>query len=752
MKSAASYLLCAVCLFSGASSVLAQSAKGPVPGTMAEDLKVFVETPAIPGYEGALAAVIRRELRAFSPQDDNLGDVLVTVGSGAPHRLLAAPLDEPGYVVSEVKSDGYLRLQRLPQFGILPLYNELYSAQPVQVETASGQWLNGVVAGLSVHLMPGRTHPPDPNSIASMDVDVGAQNASQARQAGADVLSPVVIRRKLYTLGYGKLTSPAIGDRFGDAALVEVLRHLDASRLHGTLTVAFVTQQWTGARGLERVLDVVKPDELIDVGRLIPGGSPFAPASEWRFPQSQPGNGVLVGVPDNGTALTGLAAELKQLAGRNHIPLAADFSAPLMPRSYLPSPPLPPRSVHLAIATAWPSTPAEMIDAHDLGNLAILLEDYLQGRAARPVFPPARMLPEPPLPEPPRRAPSPKEMVRDLVGIYGVSGHEAAVREAIERLLPAWAKTTTDSSGNLVLQVASAPAGAKAPSILVVAHMDEIGYEVKSILPDGRLAVRSRGGGLPYFFAGHATLVHTTQGIRPGVIELPAGWREPGFQWPRGREALYRVDVGTRSAAEASLLGVQAGDFVTIPKRYRPLLGTRANARSFDDRLGCAALIAAVWTLGPNLRDRNVTFIWSTGEELGLVGAAAAAKRLAVADRTPDVVFAVDTFVSSDSPLESKRFADAKIGKGFVVRAVDNSNIIPWTLVEKTLRLAKASQIPTQFGVTGGGNDGSSFLRFGATDVALGWPLRYSHSPGEVVDTRDLDALARMVEAISRSW
>ncbi|HXP71191.1 MAG TPA: peptidase M42, partial [Candidatus Dormibacteraeota bacterium] len=115
-------------------------------------------------------------------------------------------------------------------------------------------------------------------------------------------------------------------------------------------------------------------------------------------------------------------------------------------------------------------------------------------------------------------------------------------------------------------------------------------------------------------------------------------------------------------------------------------------------------------------------------------------------------VFAIDTFVSADSPLESKRFGDAQIGNGFVVRAVDNSNIVPRAFVEKVMKLAHDNQIPAQFGVTGGGNDGSAFVRYGSIDVALGWPLRYSHAPAEVVDTRDVDALGRIVAAIARSW
>ena len=115
-------------------------------------------------------------------------------------------------------------------------------------------------------------------------------------------------------------------------------------------------------------------------------------------------------------------------------------------------------------------------------------------------------------------------------------------------------------------------------------------------------------------------------------------------------------------------------------------------------------------------------------------------------------MFAIDTFVSNDSPLENKRFGNAELGKGFVVRAVDNSNVVPLQYVERVLKLARENKIPIQYGVTGGGNDGAVFTRFGSVDVAMGWPLRYSHSPAEVIDTRDLDSLGRIVAVLAKSW
>jgi putative aminopeptidase FrvX len=135
-----------------------------------------------------------------------------------------------------------------------------------------------------------------------------------------------------------------------------------------------------------------------------------------------------------------------------------------------------------------------------------------------------------------------------------------------------------------------------------------------------------------------------------------------------------------------------------------------------------------------------------------LKGAAAYAENAAKAGNVPDFVFGIDTFVSSDSPLELRRFADAYIGSGFVIRAVDNSNIAPREYVDRVITLSRENNIPVQYGVTGGGNDGAVFVRYGAVDIPLGWPLRYAHSPAEVVDTRDVDALAKIIAVIAKNW
>ena len=705
------------------------------------------ETPAVSGHEQRLGEEIKRELSGFglSPQMDNMGNLTVTWGSGAPHRLIVTPIDEPGYVVSEITADGYLRVQRLPQAAPNPVFDSLEFTQPVWVMTRGGEQVNGVFAGLSVHLSPGRLNPPKMNHIEEMYVDIGAKNAEEARAAGVDVLDPVALQRKNFTVGNSGVAGPAVGDRIGCDALLHLAARGKESKASGTTTLAFMTQQWIGGRGLNRLLTEMHPDEMVWVGRV----TPVAPAEkDAKVEEARPGSGVLLGVmADAKNDGATLAGQLGTLAEKEKITLQRITATPPRIASYVKGSALPERFAELGVPVLWPATPGETVALEETAQLQRVLESYLgiakpNGGLGGGVGGGRTELSD----------------VEVLAEVYGASGHEGDVRKLVTRLLPEWAqkKLTTDAAGNLTLHVGDGKRDEKTPRIAFVAHMDEIGYEVKKIEDDGRLQVDVLGGGYPQYFLGHVVLVHKKDGnATGGVLELPAGWEKAGFEWPTGFKAMdepARVYVGTKAKTDTDKLGIAVGDYVTIPKEYRALLGTRANARSFDDRVGCAALIAAVNAIGPNLPGRDVTFVWSTEEEVGLKGAAAFAEQAAKDGREPDFVFAIDTFVSADSPLESKRFGEAEIGKGFVVRAVDNSNVVPLPDVDRVVELSKQNGIAAQYGVTGGGNDGSVFQRYGAVDVALGWPLRYSHSPGEVIDTRDLDALGKIVEVLAKKW
>ena len=700
---------------------------------------------AVSGHEERLAAAIRERVKVLHPKTDNLGNVFVTMGSGAPHKLIAVAMDEPGYVVSGITEDGYLRVQRLPQAAVTPVFDSLNFAQPVWVFARSGKQVNGVFAGLSVHLEPGRVGGPKMNHPDELYLDIGAKSAAEVRAAGVDILDAVATQRHLLQMGTDKISGQSAGDRTALSAVLGLLEDVHSDQLKGTLTVAFVAQQWTGARGMNRLLTELHPDEMIFVGHVT--SRPPDEKEDAAMPTPRLGSGVLIGTAKTPTGKSAeFVDELKSLAKTKNTPVTVLEANPPRIAGYVPGAEYPTRVVVAGIPAIWAETPAETVDQKDAAELSQLLAAYA-GLSTNGEL---------------RTESAAKANYSGVIEIlstaYGASGHESAVRSKVKELLPEWARkqTTTDDAGNLILHLGDAKAGAKTPRIAFVAHMDELGYEVKKIEDDGRVALEVLGGGYPQYFLGHTELLHKADGSTAGVVmELLAGWDKPGFEWPQSMRTMddpVHAYLGTSSREETEKLGIKPGDWVTIEKEYRPLLGTRANARSFDDRVGCTALIAAVKAIGTSLPGRDVTFIWSTEEEVGLKGAAAAAAHLAADGKAPDFVFAIDTFVSADSPLENRRFGNAELGRGFVVRAVDNSNVVPSEYVERVVKLARANNIPVQYGVTGGGNDGAVFTRFGSVDVAMGWPLRYSHSPAEVIDTKDLDSLGRIVAAVAKGW
>jgi putative aminopeptidase FrvX len=210
---------------------------------------------------------------------------------------------------------------------------------------------------------------------------------------------------------------------------------------------------------------------------------------------------------------------------------------------------------------------------------------------------------------------------------------------------------------------------------------------------------------------------------------------------PEALTAWFGVD-----GAELKKLGVVNGLSVTADKEAARLGATRFTARALDDRAGSSALILAAHRINPSSLKRKVILAWATREETGLEGSIAMAKKYGPIVKR---VFSVDTLVSSDSPLETTRFAHAPLGLGAVIRGLDNSSVAPPAELDRVLNIARTQNIPLQVSATNGGTDGSVFIPYGVLHLGLSWPGRYSHSPVEVLDLRDLQALERLVFAIA---
>ena len=268
------------------------------------------------------------------------------------------------------------------------------------------------------------------------------------------------------------------------------------------------------------------------------------------------------------------------------------------------------------------------------------------------------------------------------------------------------------------------PLGQGEPTVVFVAHLDEVGFVVRGIEESGLLELEPLGGIFPELWEARPALVHTGSTTVPGVFQ------------PRDSSGALRADVGTASRTAGPRHSAFGSATRSRCRRSTSgSAGTRATGRSFDDRVGSAAQVLALRRLDPRRLKHTVIFLWSVREEIGLEGARVAADSLRF---RPARVHAIDTFVSADSPLEPQAFAVAPLGRGPVARALDNSSVTPPAYLDSLVALARRRGIPLQVGTTNGGNDGSVFGAYGVPDVPIGWPLRYSHSPVEVIDLRDL--------------
>ena len=339
------------------------------------------------------------------------------------------------------------------------------------------------------------------------------------------------------------------------------------------------------------------------------------------------------------------------------------------------------------------------------------------------------------------------EILREIVLVPGVSGHEGPVADYVRNRLPAGLKVERDAMHNVWFTV-----GSGKPHILFVAHTDELGWTVDKVTPEGRVRVKQGGGILPQTVEARPVHIHTAKGVVPGVVAPRPGYdarrtAAAAAAIPFGAED-FDIYLGVATEAEARALGVAEGDPVTAKKTFTDFAPGLMATRAVDDRAGCAALLDAALRLKPELhKGKTVTFAWDVQEETGLFGAAELAKTL-----KPDYVFAIDTFVSTDSPLESKRFAFLPVGKGAVLRSIDSSSVTPKTEIRRVLAIARKRGIPVQVGNSRGGNDGSVFLPGGAVDIPLSWPGSYAHSLIEKIDRRDLEALADLILAVVADW
>lgn len=339
----------------------------------------------------------------------------------------------------------------------------------------------------------------------------------------------------------------------------------------------------------------------------------------------------------------------------------------------------------------------------------------------------------------------------DLMLIPGLSGHEDRVRRHIAGLLAAeGVESRSDRMGNLI---ASFPGDPEAPSVMVFAHMDQLGFFVRRIEADGMIRVERMGGVPERALAAQAMLLCVGEGRDvPGIIANKSHHATaPEEKYTVLKAPEIRIDTGHGSKAAVEAAGVRIGTPVVYLPRVLDLAGGRIAGTSVDDRAGCAVLVELARALAARGRGPTVHLVFSVQEEFNLRGAVVAAQQL-----RPDIAIQIDLMLACDTPDMADR-GEMVLGGGpglslysFHGRGTLNGVIPHPAAVRLMEEAAEAEGIPLQRSAQVGVLTDLSYVQLlgeGVVSVDVGFPCRYTHSALEVCDMADLAALARLLTA-----
>ena len=328
-----------------------------------------------------------------------------------------------------------------------------------------------------------------------------------------------------------------------------------------------------------------------------------------------------------------------------------------------------------------------------------------------------------------------KKLLQTLTETFGPSGYEDEVRKIVRSEVESLAdEIRVDTLGNMIVRKRPTKAAQDARKIMIAAHMDEIGVIASHVDENGFIRFAPIGGVFRrYVLGGRVRFLNGTQGIigydrLDNVNELPT------------LDKVY-IDVGATSPRDCP---VKVGDVAAFDRSFSDL-GDRLAAKSMDDRVGVLVAIETLRALKSTSFD--VYFVFTTQEEVGVRGATTSAYGV-----DPDLGIALDVTPSGDTPNALRM--EMALGKGPCIKIQDVGMIADARVVQWMVRTAEKNKIPYQREVLLiGGTDARAIqlTRAGVPAGCISIPVRYVHSPSEMVDYSDVQNTVKLLSALLRT-
>lgn len=326
--------------------------------------------------------------------------------------------------------------------------------------------------------------------------------------------------------------------------------------------------------------------------------------------------------------------------------------------------------------------------------------------------------------------------IEELVNIHGVSGFEGEVKKYLKANFGD-VEFIEDNVGGIATCIDSGKAG---NNILILAHMDEVGFMLKNIKDNGICKLTAIGGFVPASVVNSHVIAITEDGQEfEGIIlgESPHG--------NDGKTELkienFSVDFGFTSKDQALELGFELGMQVAMKNDYTRLANNRVSSKAFDNRLGCAAILDLFETYNQNLQAGKLYLAASVQEEVGLRGASP------IINSLPDKIdYAMIIDVSPVKDLDE--VTNGTIGGGTLIRVQDPRTILTVSEVRHLRTLASKFEIANQDFFSSGGTDANiiQITGSGVKTCALCVPGRNLHTQNSVVSLDDYDATIKLAQ------
>lgn len=324
--------------------------------------------------------------------------------------------------------------------------------------------------------------------------------------------------------------------------------------------------------------------------------------------------------------------------------------------------------------------------------------------------------------------------LHELIDIEGVSGNEGPVREYIQsRIKPLVDEMSVDKLGDLICHQKG-----KKPSIMLAAHMDEIGLMVKRIEKSGRIFVSALGGINTLNIIGQTVEVLGSQPSVKGIITTKEINNDYEITEVPDINQVF-VDTGL-TPAQLSKRGVEIGSYLSL-ERIDHEIGNPdfITGKALDDRIGCYALLELAKRLRKSGRD--IYYVFTVQEEVGLYGAKVSAYQI-----DPDLAIAIDVSNANDTNDEPTKI----VGEGPVVTMKDDEMIGNACLNQYMRQLGKKMKIPIQLEVSNFGTTDAltiSLSKGGVPATSLGVAVRNIHTTHSIASKRDIAQCIDLLEA-----